>query len=189
MARLNSNHLYFIEDNTTSWFALRTYYAQEQKVGRFLESHQLSFFIPMTYSYAEDAAGNAVRRLRPAVHNLIFLRKSLTAEMLKAVLHECPLSVTVYSKQDGKGQPYEIPDRDILELRLICDNSFTEPQFVTQEESELEIGRQVKVVHGPLKGIHGKLIRKKKKYYIVKSYAGLGVIVAVSRWCCQPDDD
>jgi len=141
----------------------------------------------MAYSYAEDASGKPVRKLHPAVHNLIFIRKTMKQEEMQTILRECPYSVSLYTKRDGRREPYVIHDRDILELRLICDQSFSEPQFIVNKDDDLDIGRKVTVTHGPLKGVHGQLIRKKKKYYVMKTYAGLGVIVEVSRWCCQPD--
>ena len=33
----------------------------------------------------------------------------------------------------------------------------------------------------------GRMMRKNKKYYVLKTMVGgMGVMVAVSRWCCEP---
>ena len=166
------------------WYAIQTYYAQEAKVGHFLKAHNLCFFIPMLYSYVSDANGNPVKKPVPAVHNIIFLKKTMSKEELKCILAECPFAVRVYTyPSDCKW--VEICDSDILELRFICDSAFADIRFVSAQETEMKVGHMVKVVHGPLKGIHGRLIRKNKKYYVVKNFAGLGVIACVSRWCCE----
>lgn len=138
----------------------------------------------MATTYTPNNNGHPVKHLRPAVHNLIFVERRLSDDELQGVLDECPYAVKVYTYPDSR-QWQSIPARDILELRIICDSTFCEPQFISQQESDLKIGRMVAVVHGPLKGISGKLVRKNKKYYVVKSFVGLGVMVAVSRWCCR----
>lgn len=172
------------EQETELWYALQTYYAQESKVARFLEAHNLCFFIPMLHTYTPDAEGNPVRILRPAVHNIIFLKKTLSAEAIKSILDECPLAVRVYTFPSDT-RWIEISASDILELRLICDSEFADVHFVDMRKIDMKVGHMVKVTHGPLKGIYGKLIRKNKKFYVVKSYVGMGVIATVSRWCCE----
>lgn len=129
--------------------------------------------------------GGKTSKPYPAVHNLIFLQVDRSIEELKKVLKECPYALSVYCRAGKPDTWCLIPDNEIMDLRLMCDTSFTEPLFITQKESELKLGTQVIVTHGPLKGIRGKLVRKNKKYYLVKTLAGLGVMVAVSRWCCK----
>lgn len=171
-------------EKVEQWYALQTYYAQELKVGHYLEKHRLHFFIPMMYSFDATSDDEPRRHQHPVVHNLIFIERTVSDTDLLAVLKECPYSVRIYTYPNEQRWQV-IPAQDILELRMICDNSFVEPQFISQQESELKIGRMVQVVHGPMKGITGKLVRKNKKYYIVKSFVGLGVMVSVSRWCCE----
>lgn len=143
----------------------------------------------MCYSYRRDTTGKEVLCSRPAVHNLIFLRKTKEQDELRRLLDACPYAVRVYAHIDNANWWYEIPDRDILDLRLICDQSFVEPEIITQQECDLQVGRMVVVKHGPLRGVRGKLVRKQKKYYVVKNLVGMGVMVKVSRWCCAPDEE
>ena len=176
-----------IVEQTQTWYALKTYYAQEQKVGSYLDAKALSYFIPMRCHHATDVTGKQVRRCVPAVHNLIFVRKTMEEGALRNILEACPFTIHVYSHADDKSRWYEIADRDILDLRLICDNTLAEPLFITEQEGAIPEGSTVRVTHGPLKGLRGRLVRKKKKYYVLKSFAGLGVMVAVSRWCCAQE--
>ena len=172
------------------WYALRTFYAQEQKVSRHLDRYALTCFIPMCTVLKTVNGGGGVKKSKskvPFVHNLIFIKKPESTDLLKKALDECPFSTQMYCVT-GTQTWVEIASSEILELRIICDQSFSEPHFITQQESELKVGHMVQVVHGPLAGIHGKLVRKNKKYYIVKSMTGLGVMVTVSRWCCVAVD-
>lgn len=171
-------------DHGNSWYALRTFHAQEYKVSLHLERHHVDHFIPMVnHSYRKED-GTWVKAERPAVHNLLFVRKTGSRAELRSILAECDYPVSVYHHIDDEQQWYEISDNELLELRLLCDKAFS-PQFISQEESELKMGTEVCVKHGPFKGITGKLVRKNKKYYLVKTFVGLGVMVSVSRWCCE----
>ncbi len=170
------------------WFALRTYHSQESKVGLYLTQNSLTYFIPMRQTKSLRSDGSLAVHEQPFVHNLIFLRKTLDTTELKKTLCACPYPVNVYSHQDSREHWHEIPDSEMLELRIICDNTFCEPQIITQQEYDLKEGRMVRVVHGPMKGVRGKLVRKNKKYYLLKSIADVGVSISVSRWCCEADD-
>ena len=133
--------------------------------------------------------GRIVFKHYPAVHNLLFIPLEKSMEELRALLSECPYPVSIYSHSDRPSDPYMIPDSDMTDLRLICDMSFTEPIFISTEENELKVGTHIVVTHGPLKGVDGKLVRKNKKYYLVKTFVGMAVMVAVSRWCCKALND
>lgn len=136
-----------------------------------------------------NGAGERVRQLMPVVHNLIFVQLDRSADEVKRILKECPYPTLVYTQHDHPEQWCMIPGHDMTDLRMMCDASFCEPQFVDSREYELREGHRVRIVHGPLCGLRGKLIRKSKKYYFVKTFDGFGVMVSVSRWCCEPDVD
>ncbi len=169
------------------WYVMRTFYAQELKVGHHLDRYNLSWFIPMRMVERTSTPGQArkaQKRSTPYVHNLIFIKKPEDPQILQRAIDESPYAAQMYCCADSS-EWQQIPDKDILELRIICDQSFTVPIFISEEESELMVGSLVEVKHGPLKGMQGRLVRKNKKYYMVKSYVGLGVKICVSRWCCR----
>lgn len=149
-----------------------------------LDRYHVEHFIPMMKCLCYKNDGTQVKVERPAVHNLIFIRKVAPKSELRTILAECPYPVTVYHHSDNEQLWYEISDNDLMDLRLLCDSAFS-PQFISQEESELKVGTEVYVKHGPCKGLTGKLVRKNKKYYLVKTFVGLGVMVNISRWCCE----
>ena len=178
-------------ENHDSWYAVRTFNAQEFKVSEYFKKHSLPHFIPLSKSCVKEQDGQVKWRMRPVVHNLIFVRKAFSEEVVRKILQECPFPLSVYKRQDKAQSWCEIADQNIIDLRIICDVSFCEPTFITQKEYDMKVGQCVRVVHGPLKGIQGKLVRKNKKYYIMKSFEmdsqdALGVMISVSRWCCAP---
>ena len=197
----SSNRMYFMNEeqqnirptDRQTWYALRTFNRQEKKVSLFLTEQQLQHFIPMAYSTRmvqpkedkDDAAEPVKPILVPAVHNLVFVRKSLSQkEMLKA-LAECMTPIYVFRNRDNH-RPCEISEREMLELRMLCDPQFEQSVFVTQAEAEAMVGKEVRVVAGPFQGTVGRLVRKKKQYYFLKTFIGMGVMVRISRWYCEP---
>ena len=172
-------------EEQATWVALRTHLAQESKVGRYLDTRHTRYFIPMVMTTVNGRDGKPERKARPAVHNLIFVALEQGLKQVRDILKECPYYAYVYTKPDKPQEWCIIPDSDMIDLRLICDLSFNEPKFVAAEECELKVGHTVRVTHGPLKNITGKLIRKNKKYYLVRTFGDLGVMVSVSRWCCE----
>ena len=167
------------------WIAIQTFHAQEKKVCGILDSYQTKHFVPMVTRTVVTKDGKRETKLQPAVHNLIFLQVDRSIDEIKRILADCPYSISVYSQMDKPGVWCMIPDKDMVDLRLICDITFTTPVFASAKEIELKVGSLVRVTHGPMKGISGKLVRKNKKYYLVKTFAGMGVMVNVSRWCCE----
>ena len=177
------------EANTTVWFALQTFYSKEQKVGLYLKEQRVDFFIPMIFSISTDKDGNAVRKFRTAIHNLLFIKQSMPQETLNKIVGNCPYPVRVYRKYDHPNEWYPIEDSEILELRMICDSSFQlSPVFREHTETSIQVGKKIRVVHGPMKGIRGVLVRKNKKYFIIKTIANLDIVFSVSRWCCESDE-
>ena len=180
------------DGNHDSWYAIRTFNAQEFKVGQYLEQMSLPNFIPMSRLQDMSEDGQVIWKTRPVVHNLLFVRKSVSEEQIREILLGCPYPLSVYRRQDAARSWCEISYQDMFDLRLMCDTAFCEPTFITQKEYEMKEGQIVRVVHGPLSGIRGKLVRKNKKYYIMKSLGmnsseALGIMVSVSRWCCVPE--
>ena len=169
------------------WYALRTFNCQEQKVSSFLTDNGYLNFIPMVYSTqpAKDNDEEKEKVLVPAVHNLLFVQKSGSLKQMVSLLKECVVPVSFF-RNPGVQQYCEISERDMMEFRLLCDPQFTTKTFVSQSEAEAMIGKEVKVVSGPFKGSKGKLVRKSKQYYFLKVIIGVGVMVRIPRWYCEP---
>lgn len=171
------------EGNT--WYAIRTFNCQEQKVSRFLADKGYVHFIPMMFSKEVTDEEPPRRILVPAVHNLLFVQKKDTQKQLLKDLSECSIPVSIF-RHPGQQGFCEIPAHDMIELRMLCDPDFKTSVFMTQPEAEAMIGKEVRVVAGPFKGSTGRLVRKNKQYYFLKAVIGMGVMVRISRWYCEP---
>ena len=179
------------ERNT--WYALRTFHRLELKVSLFLEENHLQHFIPMVYSTkmakpkedGEEGADPMKPELVPAVHNLLFVKKNVSQRQMEKILSECVIPVSVF-RQPGDRRLCEISDRDMMEFRMLCDPKFEQSIFMTQGDAEAMVGKKVRVIAGPFKGLLGRLVRKKKQFYFLKSIVGMGVMVRISRWYCEP---
>ena len=130
----------------------------------------ISIVRPIDKSRVKTSDGEIKWTMRPVVHNLIFIRKVFSEEVIRKILSECPYPLSVYRHQDKAQSWCEIAGQNIIDLRIMCDAAFCEPTFITQKEYDMKVGHIVRVVHGPLSGIRGKLVRKNKKYYIMKSF-------------------
>lgn len=166
------------------WYILHTFNCQELRVGDYLASKGKTYFIPMMYKEKVNREGRHKRVLLPVVHNLVFLQKDDSEVNLLSLLSESPVLVYVLRKQHTQDF-VEVPDREMLEFRTLCDPNFSDVCFVSDNEAEMKPGKMVEVVHGPFKGMVGKLHRAQGKFYFIRSLAGLGVMIRISRWYCK----
>jgi len=167
------------------WYAIRTFNCQEQKVSRFLTEKGYVHFIPMTLSTILDKDKNPKTVQTPAVHNLLFVQRKNSQKELIKDLSESIIPVSIF-RNPGEKALCEIPTIDMVELRMLCDPQYKTSIFMSQGEAEAMVGKEVRVVAGPFKGSTGRLVRKNKQYYFLKAVIGMGVMVRVSRWYCEP---
>ena len=168
------------------WFAVRTFNCQEQKVSRYLTEKGYSHFIPMVMvKKMVDGDDKVKPQLVPAVHNLLFVQKKGTQQEMMQAFSECSVPVSIF-RNPGMKEFCEIPARDMVELRMMCDPGYKDAVYMTQGEAEAMVGKEVRVMAGPFKGSVGRLVRKQKQYYFLKAVIGMGVMVRVSRWYCEP---
>ncbi len=153
----------------------------------YLQEQGLQCFVPMMIKEKALPDGKVERVQVPAVHNYLFMKKSIDHNALKKVVAQCPVPLYVIKSMDGQ-HPCEIPEAEMNEFRLLCDPDFVMATYLEQNEAEAKVGKEVVVMHGPLKGTHGKLHRVRNKYFLVKTMAGLGVMVRISRWYCKVID-
>lgn len=172
---------------TEPWYALRTFNCQEQKVSRFLTERDCPHFIPMVLALSKPKEGESPKRiLVPAIHNLVFVQKTGTQQQTIQLFKECPVPVSVF-RHPGEEKFCEISANDMQELRMLCDPQFQASSvFMTQDEAENMIGKEVRVTAGPFKNSIGRLVRRNKQYYFLKIVTGMGVMVRIPRWYCEP---
>ena len=171
-----------------SWYAIRTFYCKEDSVAQYLSSQGVEHFIPQRFQEEVTLDGERKRKLVPAVHNLLFIKQTLSEKEIKDIITRCPISVYVLRNRETK-QYYKIPNSQMIEFRAICDPSYKDTLYVDQEVAEARVGEEVRVIRRQFKGLKGKLVRYKNRSYVVIILAGIGVMVHIPKWYCRKIDE
>lgn len=173
------------EGNT--WAVIQTFYRHETEMSAFLKERDIRHFIPMHYCERVDSEGQRHRVLVPIIHNYTFVENVRPARELKAMLADCQLPSRLLCNKDT-GLPYEITPREMFEFRALCDPQFETGITITDEPLDPETGKPVEIVHGPFSGIRGRLMRKNRQYWFIKTFADISVMLRITRWYCKPLD-
>ncbi len=168
------------------WYAIRLFGNSQMKADDYFKDKGMETFIPMSYRDYEDENGKRRRKLRPVVSNLIFVKKTVSTKKMAEVMMQSVLKMSVLTKSRENREYYEIPSKQMFEFQVMCNPEIEMRKYLSSEEAKLKAGTPVLVTHGPLKGLSGRLVRASHKYYLLKEVPGLGVMLKVSRWCCQP---
>ena len=174
-----------MDQNRQIWMVVRTFNRHELLVSDFLRQEGLTCFIPMQYAEKMVGEDQKPRRvLVPVIHNYVFVLQTMPVRAFSALLAKCDTPLYILKTRDSD-QPVEIPNREMLEFRMLCDPAFEQQVSISQTEQEPEVGKEVEIIHGPFAGIHGRLYRKQKKYWFVKTIAGISVRLRITRWFCR----
>ena len=168
------------------WTVVRTFNRHEQVVCDFLKQEGISCFVPMRYVEKQIADEPKPHRvLVPVIHNYVFVGLSIPINQLVTLLSKCTTPLYIL-KTKGTDHPVEISNREMMEFRMLCDPTFEQQMTFIQYDEEPKVGKEVEIVHGPFAGIRGRLYRKQKKYWFVKTIAGISVELRITRWFCRP---
>lgn len=167
------------------WVALQLFTAQQMKVMEALKAIGLTVFVPMEW-VVEEEGGQRRRTLRPVVRNLLFLKDDRDDKSLSDVLAALPYPIRLVTVSKEDKRTAKISADEMFEFQAMCNPDIITKRYVGEKEARLKKGDRVKVTHGPLKGLEGRLVRANKKYYLLKEVPGLAVMMKVTRWCCEP---
>lgn len=173
-----------IPDKERIWYAIQTFHCKEEQLGKYLAESKLNYFIPMRYGERVTSDGKRKRILVPAIHNLLFVEKTVEDKKLLSIASESPVPFLLIRHRETR-KICEIRDREMIELRAICDPNYEGTLFVDVSLAETRPGSRVRVINGPFKGLEGKLSRYKGRSYVVVMVASLGVMVHIPRWYCE----
>ena len=176
-----------MEHKDFSWIVLRTFNRHERLLSEFLKEKGLTCFVPMRYKERLAGGNGKPKQLIPVIHDYVFLENTLTKEHLEGLLSKCPTPLYVLKSKETDC-PFEIPSREMAEFRLLCDPDF-EGLIEFSLNDDIKVGKEVEIVHGPFSGVRGRLYRKQKQYWFVKTLAGLSVELRITRWYCKPIDE
>jgi transcription antitermination factor NusG len=154
-------------DSEVQWFALWTRSRHEQVVREQLEQKRVDVFLPTVTKWSrwKDRKKRIDWPLFPGYCFARF-RSQERLPILK-----CAGVVSIVSFQ---GEPAPIPEHEIDSIRRLIESDLAfDPCPMIRE------GMMVEVVHGPLKGVVGRLVRKNEKARLVLSVDLIGQAVSV----------
>jgi len=175
-----------MDKKESTWTVVCTFNRREQTVSDFLKQEGVTCFIPMQYIEKVTKDDSKPRKvLVPVIHNYVFVCLSMPIAQLSSTLAKCATPLYVLKDKDTD-LPVKISNREMVEFRMLCDPAFDQQINVVKQTKEPEVGKEVEIIHGAFAGVHGRLYRKQKKYWFVKTIAGISVELRITRWFCRP---
>lgn len=168
-----------------SWLCIRLYTIKPYEIKSFLETDGIKVFLPEEYRVKEDADGHRKRSLVPVVRNLLFVYVDNNFDDIRQKVGDSRYHTAFITPSPAVKNPAKISDVEMQEFIQMCNPDIENKQFVTHDEVKLKNGDMVIVERGPLKGITGRLIRKAKKYYLLKEAGPMAVLLKVTKWTCR----
>lgn len=159
------------------WFAMSATFGREMKAKEFLENNNVRCFVPLRYQLVKGRSKDKVRKLVPAVSNLVFVNTTKdNIKILKAKL----TYLQYHTRPDGgKNIPVTVPSAQMEQFIAAC-NTFNEKMtFVRPDEIKLSEGTRIRIVGGAFDGIEGTFIRidKGKQKHVVINVDRIAAIV------------
>lgn len=159
------------------WFAMSATFGREMKAKEFLENNNVRCFVPLRYQLVKGRSKDKVRKLVPAVSNLVFVNttkdniKILKAKLTYLHYHTRP--------EGGKNIPVTVPSAQMEQFIAACNTYNEKMTFVRPDEIKLSEGTRIRIVGGAFDGIEGTFIRidKGKQKHVVINVDRIAAIV------------
>ena len=161
--------------NTTNWYALKVFYNRVAKIEMLLKGRNIESYIPMQ-SIEQVVAGRKVRRRKPAISSLMFMRcnEAEASELQKSLMGE----VMVYRNR-GERQPAAIPDNQMQMFIRVTSIDDLGMEYLGEVNEEWATGDRVRVTGGIFQGAEGYIKRIKGNHRLVVAIEGV-IAVATS---------
>lgn len=177
------------------WFAIWLVTRKIYDVRDHLRDCGYDTFLPeQQIWYVRD--GKRQYRMRPVMIYVLYIKckddtmKRVDDEAIYAfreLFRHTPYRVSIVRTFPDSNKVAKISAMDMREFMMLCNPEYTQKYFVSLEEARtFKPGTKVIITHGPLKGFTGTLVRKHKHYFLLRTAPGIGVMLQVSRWTCQP---
>ena len=153
------------------WYALRVTYSRELALKNFLDREGIENFIPMRYEYIVKDE-RRVRKLVPAVHNLVFVYSSRAR--IDAIKESVGLSSPIrYIMDRETRQPIIVPDIQMRSFMAVAGNGDQQLVYLEPSTVSFRKGERVRVTGGIFEGVEGEFIRVKNDRRVVVSIRGV----------------
>lgn len=153
------------------WYALRVTYSRELAFKEYLDKENIECFIPMHYEYIVKN-GRRMRKLVPAVHNLVFVRS--TRKYIDELKNTPGMNIPIrYLMNRETRQPIVIPDIQMRSFILVAGTYDEAIVYIEPEELKLVKGTKVRITGGVFEGAIGEFVRLRHDRRVVVSIEGV----------------
>lgn len=139
------------------WFAMRAPFCRELEAARLLKNRGVENFVPMSYKVVMKRNGTKSREFVPSIHNLIFVRTSLS--VMKSLKKDIPVLQYYVRRENGKNIPIIVPDEDMVQFMSVTKLQNEKLIFFKPDEIDLRKGTRVRIVGGLFDGIKGVFVK------------------------------
>ena len=154
-----------------NWFAIRVSYSRELALKAILDAEKIENFIPMRYEYVIKS-GKRVRRLLPAIHNLVFVHS--TRKRIDALKDELESSMPIRFIMNREFcRPVVIPDAQMRSIILVAGSHEEAILYVEPAELHLAKGQKVRITGGVFEGVIGEFVRIRHDRRVVVNIEGV----------------
>lgn len=153
------------------WYALRITYSRELALKEYLDSEQIENFIPMRYEYVVRKE-RKIRKLVPAIHNLVFVRS--TRKQLGEIkeLKGAVLPIRYIMDRETR-QPITIPDVQMRSFIAVAGSYDQQLVYLDPTCVNMKQGTRVRITGGIFEGVEGHFIRIKGDRRVVVAIQGI----------------
>ena len=163
-------------ENDVVWFAMSAPYSKELEAQILPQSYNIESFIPLCYKIIERKDGCKMRKLVPAIHNLIFVKT--TRLIIQEIKQRISILQFLTKPENGRNVPIIVPERQMQQFITVCKSQNEDLTYLSPTEINLTKGTRVKIIGGPFDGVEGTFIKIKgyKKRRIVVSLLGIAAV-------------
>lgn len=151
-----------------AWFAMSATFGRELKAKTFLESKQVKCFVPMRYEIVKDKTQGKIRKLVPAINNLIFIYT--TKERIQALKSVAEYLQYLTKPVGGRNIPIIVPEYQMQQFIKVCQTQNDSVTYLSPDEVDLAKGTPVKIIGSAFDGVEGlfmKVKNSRKKRVVV----------------------
>ena len=159
------------------WFAMSATFGRGLKAQAFLESESVKCFVPMKYQLVNDKKQGKIKKLVPAINNLIFAYA--TKERIQMLKTKVGYLQYLTRPIAGKNIPIVVPEDQMEQFIKVCNTHDDKLVFLSPEEANIEKGTPVKIVGGAFDGVTGTFVKvdKSHKKRVVVCVQGIAAVI------------
>lgn len=158
------------------WWVLHTRPRAEKSLARRILKRGIAFFLPL-YQRPVKHHGRVVHSYNPLFPGYLFLRGTEQSRLHALETNLVARCLAVSDQQQLHSDLARVH-------QLILVDSTVSP------EDQLHPGAQVEIIHGPLVGMEGKILRRGKllRFFVEVHFLQRGVSVEIDQWMIRPLD-